>query len=55
MNEYLDDYSISHSERAIKSYKESLWKLINDLVTVFGMANPLSHELFQEYTPTEMH
>jgi len=26
-----------------------------DLVTVFGMAEPLSHKLFQEYTPTQMH
>jgi len=55
ISEYLDDYSVSHSERAIKSRKESLWELINDLVTVFGMTNPLSHKLFHEYTPTEMH
>src|SRR6185437_12496303 len=55
MSEYLDDCSVSHSERAIKSREESLWKLVDDLVTVFEMANPLSHELFQEYTPTEIH
>ncbi|GBB93562.1 hypothetical protein RclHR1_21980006 [Rhizophagus clarus] len=55
MSEYLDDYSVSHSERAVKSRKESLWELVDDLVTVFGMADPLSHQLFQEYKPTEMH
>ena len=55
MSEYLDDYSVSHSEQAIKSRKESLWKLVDDLVVVFGMADPLSHKLFQEYIPTEMH
>ncbi|GBC09286.1 hypothetical protein RclHR1_08740006 [Rhizophagus clarus] len=55
MSEYLNDYAVSYSERAIKSRKESLWKLVNDLITVFGMSDPLSHQLFQEYTPTEMH
>jgi hypothetical protein len=28
---------------------------VDDLVTVFGMADPLSYKLFQEYKPTEMH
>jgi len=28
---------------------------VYNLVTVFGMENPLSHQLFQEYSPTEMH
>jgi len=40
MSEYLNDYAISHSERAINSRKESLWELVNDLVTVFGMSDP---------------
>ena len=47
--------SVSHCERAVKLRKESLWKLIDDLVTVFGMTEPLSHKLFQECTPTQMH
>jgi hypothetical protein len=55
MSEYLDDNSISHSEQAVKSRQESLWELVNDLVAIFGMDNPLSHQLFQKYTPTEMH
>ncbi len=55
MSEYLNDNSISHSERAIESRQESLWELINDLVEIFGMDNPLSHLLFQKYIPTEMH
>jgi hypothetical protein len=55
MSEYLNDNSISHSERAVKSRQESLWELINDLVEIFGMENPISHQLFQRYTPTEIH
>ena len=47
--------SVSHCERAVKSRKESLWELIDDLVTVFGMTEPLSHKLFQECTPTQMY
>ena len=55
MNEYLNDYAVSHSERIINSRKESLWELVNDLIIVFEMSDPLSHPLFQEYKPTEMH
>lgn len=55
MNVYLNDNSISHSERAIESRQESLWELVNDLVVIFGMDNPLSHQLFQKYPPTEIH
>lgn len=55
MSEYLNDYAVSYSERAIKSHKKSLWELVNDFITGFGMSDPLSHQLFQEYTPTEMH
>ncbi|PKK57698.1 hypothetical protein RhiirC2_797577, partial [Rhizophagus irregularis] len=35
--------------------KESLWKLVNDLVVIFGMDDLLSHQLFQNYPPTEIH
>ena len=55
MSEYLNDYAVSHSERAINSRKKSLWELVNDLITVFGMFDLLSYQLFQEYTLTEMH
>ena len=55
MSKYLDNHSISHSERAIESRQESLWELVNDLVEIFGMDNPLSHQLFQKYTSTEMY
>jgi hypothetical protein len=55
MSKYLNDNSISHSERAVKSCQESLWELVNDLVVIFGMDGPLLHQLFQKYTPTEMH
>jgi len=55
ISEYLDDHSISHSERAIESRQESLWELINDLVEIFEMNNLLSHQLFQKYIPIKMH
>uniref|UniRef100_U9UIB1 Uncharacterized protein n=1 Tax=Rhizophagus irregularis (strain DAOM 181602 / DAOM 197198 / MUCL 43194) TaxID=747089 RepID=U9UIB1_RHIID len=55
MSEYINDNSISHSERAIKLRQESLWELVNDLVAIFEMDNPLSHQLFQKYKPTEIH
>ena len=53
--EYLDIESVSKTERANKSRRESLWDLIDDLVVLFGMPDPLSHNLFQEYPPTELH
>ncbi|RHZ69299.1 hypothetical protein Glove_284g69 [Diversispora epigaea] len=30
-------------------------ELVNNLVTVFEIENPLTHPLFQNYTPTQMH
>ena len=30
------------------------WELINDLVEIFGMDDPLSYQLFQKYPPTEI-
>lgn len=54
MSEYLDDNSISHNKRAIESRQESLWALVDDLVIIFGMDDPLSHQLFQKYPPTEV-
>ncbi|RGB32054.1 hypothetical protein C1646_763336 [Rhizophagus diaphanus] len=54
MSEYLNDNSISHSERAIKSRQESLW-LVNDQVEIFEIDNSLSYQLFQKYKPTEIH
>jgi hypothetical protein len=32
-----------------------LWNLVGDLVDIFGMSNPLSHDIFQEYQLTELH
>jgi hypothetical protein len=55
LHEYLDIKSVSKTERASKSRKESMWDLVNDLVDLFGRSDPLSHNLFQEYPPTELH
>lgn len=32
-----------------------MWELVNDLIVIFGMDDPLSHQLFQNYPPTEIH
>ncbi|GET01277.1 hypothetical protein GLOIN_2v1813984 [Rhizophagus clarus] len=55
LSEYLDDTSISQSERAIDSRREVLWKLIEDLVIIFDMIDPLSHEIFKDLEPLELH
>ena len=53
--EYLDNKSVLPTERTSKSRRISLWNLVDDLVEVFGMSDPLSHDLFKEYQPTELH
>ncbi|PKK64356.1 hypothetical protein RhiirC2_769934 [Rhizophagus irregularis] len=53
--EYLDNKSILPAERTSKSRMAPLWDLVGDLVDIFGMSDPLSHDLFQEYQPTELH
>ena len=55
LSEYLDDTSVSQSERAIDSRSEVLWKLIEDLVIIFDMIDPLSHEIFKDLEPPELH
>ncbi|RGB23133.1 hypothetical protein C1646_677340 [Rhizophagus diaphanus] len=55
LSEYLDDTSISQSEHAIDSRREVLWKLIEDLVIIFDMIDPLSHEIFKDLEPPELH
>jgi len=55
LSEYLEDTSISQSERAIDSRREVLWKLIEDLVMIFDMTDPLSHEIFKDLEPPELH
>ncbi|GBB98059.1 hypothetical protein RclHR1_31290002 [Rhizophagus clarus] len=55
LSEYLDNTSISQSERTIDSRREVLWKLIEDLVIVFDMIDPLSYEIFKDLEPPELH
>jgi hypothetical protein len=46
--EFLGDHVVNtKSERAIKSRKESLWLLIDELYNAFNDSNPLSHSLFE--------
>ncbi len=55
LNEYLEETAISKSERAIDSRREILWELVDDLVMIFDMADPLSHQIFKDLKPPEIH
>ncbi|RGB21729.1 hypothetical protein C1646_777396 [Rhizophagus diaphanus] len=55
LSKYLDDTSISQSEHTIDFRREVLWKLIEDLVIIFDIIDPLSHEIFKDLKPPELH
>ncbi len=38
-SEYLNDTTIPHRTRAIKSYKENMWNLVNHLLDAFNIAD----------------
>ncbi|RHZ52596.1 hypothetical protein Glove_460g64 [Diversispora epigaea] len=54
LNEYLEDTSVSHSQRAVNSRKEAMWKLVDNLIEIFNIQNPLEHPIFHNYTPSEL-
>ena len=54
LSEYLEDSSISQSERAIDSRRKILWELVDDLVMIFDMEDPLSHQIFKDLKPPEI-
>ena len=47
LSEYVGDTALFKGERTIKSRKESLWKLAENLTTAFNLPNPTAHELFK--------
>ena len=47
LSEYVRDLVLIQGERAIKSRKESLQKLAEDLTNAFNLPNPLNHKLFK--------
>ena len=47
LSEYVGDNILVRGECAVKSRKESLWKLANDLIIAFNLENLLEHELFR--------
>ncbi|CAG8770998.1 17388_t:CDS:2, partial [Dentiscutata heterogama] len=47
LSDFIDDPSVVHTERNLKSRKESSWKLTVDLLEALNMSNPASHSLFQ--------
>ncbi|RHZ90195.1 hypothetical protein Glove_4g21 [Diversispora epigaea] len=55
LSEYFDDTSISKSERAINSRREELWELIKELIEIFDMIDPLTHQIFKDLVPPEIH
>ncbi|RGB30915.1 hypothetical protein C1646_764735 [Rhizophagus diaphanus] len=48
LSEYVGDTVLIKEERTIKSRKESLWKLANDLENAFNLPNPTTYELFKD-------
>ncbi|GET02725.1 hypothetical protein GLOIN_2v1482460 [Rhizophagus clarus] len=55
LSEYLEDTSISQSKRAVDSRRKVLWELVDDLVMIFGMMDPLSHDIFKDLELPEIH
>ncbi len=47
ISEYVGDISSSREQRTIKSRKEVLQKLAEDLKNAFNLPNPLTHDLFK--------
>ena len=47
LSEYVEDLVLIQGEYAIKSRKESLQKLAEDLTNAFNLPNPLNHKLFK--------
>jgi len=45
-SEYIGDNVLVQKERNVKSHKEGMWNLIDDLTDAFSRSNPLTHELF---------
>ncbi|PKC54899.1 hypothetical protein RhiirA1_403288 [Rhizophagus irregularis] len=54
-DEALETFGVHFSERAIDSRSEVLWKLIEDLVIIFDMIDPLSHEIFKDLESLELY
>lgn len=55
LSEYLENTSIFQNERAINSRRKILWELVEDLVMIFDMTDPLSHQIFKDFEPPEIH
>ena len=47
LSEYVGDLVLTRGKHTIKSWKESLWKLVDDLTNAFNLPNPLTHKLFK--------
>src|ERR1051325_4541733 len=43
----IGDTALFKGERTVKSRKESLWKLAEDLTIAFNLPNPITHKLFR--------
>ena len=47
LSEYVGDTALFKGERTVKSRKESLWKLAENLTTAFNLPDPTTHQLFK--------
>src|SRR6185369_7314246 len=52
ISEYLGDIVINREDWAVKSRKESLWKLATELTDAFALSDPATHKLFQDTRET---
>ncbi|PYY20774.1 MAG: hypothetical protein DMG62_22055 [Acidobacteria bacterium] len=50
LNEYVGEDIFIRSERTIKSRKEALWNLVNQLVDAFNLIDSTTHEIFKDTT-----
>jgi hypothetical protein len=52
LSEYVGDAILIREERTVKSRKDSLWKLADDLLEAFNLPNPVLHNLFKNTKET---
>ena len=50
LNEYVGEDIFIRSEHTIKSRKEALWNLVNQLVDAFNLIDSTTHEIFKDTT-----
>jgi len=50
LNEYIGEDILIQNDRGIKSRKEALWNLVNQLTDIFSLTDSTNHEIFKNAT-----